>query len=191
MSQNISRKPTLRKMVLDFKKLKIFEIQEIVYMLYTNVQIIIDFEVFSPHVYCVTNAVRTNFAYFDLFLVIHKRCKSCLQWENYILCSLYNILPLNTFSKLSWKVTWIWRRTALIISYIIILNIYSSKAWNKLKILIIINDIRNTRMYGICWTLSFLFHDIFFLQKFFLFHFFKIKDIANFFFRFNCFMFSF
>jgi hypothetical protein len=80
------------------------------------VRLVTDFAVFFKlYFYCVTNAVRSIYAYFDLFLVLYMGC-TCLcflQCELYFLCSFYNISLFNTFLKCSWKLACTWRRAAL------------------------------------------------------------------------------
>jgi hypothetical protein len=88
---------TWEKITKIFRKVKRFKIKVIISC---YVQIMASFAVYF---YCVTNIVKSIFAYFDLFLVIYMGCKCYLQCENYFLCSLHNILIFNTFSKFCMK----------------------------------------------------------------------------------------
>jgi hypothetical protein len=52
---------------------------------------------FSPYFYCVTNAVRDDFAYFGLFLGNLCGLQGLFAMCKLFLCPLHNIFLLNTF----------------------------------------------------------------------------------------------
>jgi hypothetical protein len=123
MNQNILRKSNLRKRTEIRRKVnKQKQDKSNNFHVICKEWLILQY--FSPYFYCVTNAGRVVFAYFDLSLLIDMDCKCCFQCENYFLCSRHNILLSNTLSNFSWKLAQIWRRAAL--NYILIqLNIYT------------------------------------------------------------------
>jgi hypothetical protein len=94
---------------------------------------------------CASNAVMVSFAYFDLFWQFMCFVSAdCLQCVNYFLCSLQNILLLNTFSKFSWKLAWIWRHADL------------TCLWNQIYLFL------SYMVFEICFNVSHMFSHSFF-----------------------------
>jgi hypothetical protein len=114
---NITRTSNLRKNYWDFNKRK--KIQDKSNNFNTMCNLWPIFSIFHYILLCYyfSKGYNSIFAYFDLFLVIKMSCKQCLFCENYFLYSLYNTSSFKTITKFSWKLAWIWRHSALYMSY--------------------------------------------------------------------------
>jgi hypothetical protein len=69
MNENISKKSNLRKKCRDFKKSKNVQNESNNYHVMNGLLTTLHF--FPPFFYCVSNAVRAIFVYFDLFGILH------------------------------------------------------------------------------------------------------------------------